>query len=453
MNQIRSNLLSVAPLLLSVAIFVSPRVHAGLAPQSAAVTIKLRSGNSVEVTPGQLVSVQWRNGAKVETLEGELLTATSSTLTLRIDGARKAIPVSSIMRLTASDAPAASATDGAGSSGTAASAASAGTPAGGASATSGSTTATGGKKHVFVLPMDGTVGIGLRHDEIEQVAAEADKIGPGQIIILKINSNGGLVIEGDDIHVTLKDVMERHQVVSWIEKAISGAAFTALHADKLYFMSHGSLGSITMFAGAESAKGQELEAWLEMVHKVGEIGGRWGHIIKCMVYSPLLLSYDKDPVTGKVTWYDTLEGEFDLSNDKENLDFTAQTGTHSGFIDGVADTEADLLNQLGLSEDMYVLHDEGHDIYKKWNKLLTQAHEEIPLLAQELNYKGSGSGDPVKVIQTRLAIVNKLIQWGKRLGERVFNVEFQMGVEQLEEIREQLQRELRNARSAQDGGR
>ncbi len=87
------------------------------------------------------------------------------------------------------------------------------------------------KKQVFVLPLDGMVGIGLRHDEMEQVEKIADGYGPGQVIILRINSNGGLVTEGDLIAATLTRIKNKHRLVAWIEKAISGGAFTGLYCE------------------------------------------------------------------------------------------------------------------------------------------------------------------------------------------------------------------------------
>ena len=53
------------------------------------------------------------------------------------------------------------------------------------------------KTQVFVLPLEGTVGVGLRNEEMEKLEKIADTFGPGQIFIIRINSNGGLVIEGD----------------------------------------------------------------------------------------------------------------------------------------------------------------------------------------------------------------------------------------------------------------
>ncbi|MEY4821169.1 MAG: hypothetical protein RLY72_821, partial [Planctomycetota bacterium] len=87
--------------------------------------------------------------------------------------------------------------------------------------------ATPAKRTIFIMPWEGTVGEGARHDEIEAIGKEADKIGPHQIIILEVISPGGLVTEGDEIDATLMDLKKRHRVIAWIKEAISAAAFTS----------------------------------------------------------------------------------------------------------------------------------------------------------------------------------------------------------------------------------
>ena len=151
------------------------------------------------------------------------------------------------------------------------------------------------------MPWEGPVGIEARHDEIQEIIEEADKYGPGQIIVLQINSPGGLVIEGDKIHETLKDVKKRHRVVAWVKEAISAAAFASLHCDEIYFMQVGAMGSAVMFAGQTAISGDELNAWLEKFSEVAEIGGRDPIIARCMVTRTAMASYDKDSETGKVT--------------------------------------------------------------------------------------------------------------------------------------------------------
>lgn len=83
---------------------------------------------------------------------------------------------------------------------------------------------------VFVLPLKGQVGLMLRHDEMEKIAEEADKYGPGQIIVLVVDSGGGAVTEMEKIHDTLTDIKRRHRLVAWIKQAISAACATAMPA-------------------------------------------------------------------------------------------------------------------------------------------------------------------------------------------------------------------------------
>ena len=204
------------------------------------------------------------------------------------------------------------------------------------------------KPGVFFMPWEGPVGIEARHDEIKAIIEEADKYGPGQIIVLQINSPGGLVIEGDKIHETLKDVKQRHRVVAWIKEAISAAAFTSLHCDEIYFMKVGAMGSAVMFAGQTAISGGELNAWLEKFSEVADIGGRDPIIARCMVTRTAMASYDKDEDTGKVTIYPDMRGEFNLSDENNVLTLNVDNAIDCGYADGVADTTDELAVFLDL---------------------------------------------------------------------------------------------------------
>ncbi|MCA9284939.1 MAG: hypothetical protein KDA22_06990 [Phycisphaerales bacterium] len=303
------------------------------------------------------------------------------------------------------------------------------------------------KKGVFVLPLEGTVGIGLRHEEIEAIAAEADKYGPGQIIVLIVDSPGGLVIEGDKIHDSFKKLKDRHRFVAWIKEAISGAAFTALHCDEIYFQSVGTLGAITMFSGQDAIKGRELDAWLDKCSQVAEMGGRNPIPVRAMIHAPLLASYDKDPVTGKVTWYDTMQGATVLSNEKDNLVFNASTALDCHFSDGTADTTEELAKLLQLPE-WYEISDYGRKLHADWQRTVKQCKEEVPLIAQRLQFKGSGSGDTEEVLGTRINLLKQLIQWWQRAPNVM---RYELGVPEKDALERQianLQRQLAMARRA-----
>jgi len=267
---------------------------------------------------------------------------------------------------------------------------------------------------VFLLPLSGTLGIGLRHQEIEKIAEEADKYGPGQIIVLLIDSPGGLVIEGDKISDSINRIKKNHRVVAWIREAISGGAFTALHCDENYYMSFGALGAITMFAGQTAASGAELQAWLQRCADVAEAGGRNKYVVQAMIHAPLMVSYDRDEETGRITYYNTMEGEYDLSDEVNNLTLNASNALHSGYSQGTADTEEELARLMQLPEWKEAANGVGRRIHDDWQRTVEQAQEEVPKLVQRLNFKGSGTGDPAVVIGTRIQILQEILRWYDR---------------------------------------
>lgn len=269
-----------------------------------------------------------------------------------------------------------------------------------------------GKKprQVFVLPMKGMVGAGLRHEEMEKIEAEADKYGPGQIIVLRINSGGGDVTEGDRIVRTLSRIREKHRLVAWLEEAISGAAFTAFNCREIYFLRVGTMGSITKFSGdgsggQKSAEGRDLEAWIERVAEVAAAGGHDPQVARAMVYSPIIVSYTKDPKTGKVTFYPDKTGEVMLSDEKDNLTFNADNALACGYINGIADTEEELFKAMQLVPGSYVVNEFGRRTGEGWDRTLEKAKKQRGEIMQDL--QRVGGSDP-KSIQKRIQLYRQM---------------------------------------------
>ncbi|MCH2162368.1 MAG: hypothetical protein MK085_10910 [Phycisphaerales bacterium] len=266
---------------------------------------------------------------------------------------------------------------------------------------------------VFFMPWSGKVGIGARHDEIEKVAAEADKLGDGQTIVIQIISGGGLVLEGDRIHETLKDVKKRHRVVAWIKEAISAAAFTALHCDEIYFMKNGALGSAVMFAGQTAISGARLAAWVDKFAEVADIGGREPQVARCMVTRTYEVSYDKDPETGKITWYNDLRGEYDISDKNNVLTLNADNAVDCGYADGIAETKEELAALLDMDRWVEV-NDSGQKIYDRWQANVEKAQKDLPMLWAQWQYKGTATGDPTVRLGTQIRILEKILAWYDR---------------------------------------
>ncbi|MSR33616.1 MAG: hypothetical protein EXS12_02270 [Phycisphaerales bacterium] len=269
------------------------------------------------------------------------------------------------------------------------------------------------RRQVFILPLGGMVGVGLRHQEMEKIEKEADKFGPGQIIVIRINSGGGLVTEGDDIADSLTRMRDKHRVVAWIEVAISGAAFTAMHCREIYFLKTGTLGSITMYEGVKSVEGKVLEAWIARVAEVSEGAGRNAQVGRCMVYSPLVVSYTKDAKSGKVTFFENDTGEHMLSDDKDNLTFTEDVALDCGFSQGTADTEEELFKIMQLKPNSYVVNPQGKKVAEAWEKIIKDSVKARERISNEWDIKGSGQG-PAAQIAVRMKLLDEMLRiWEK----------------------------------------
>ena len=259
-------------------------------------------------------------------------------------------------------------------------------------------------RQVFILSQKGMVGAGLRHEEMEAVEKEADKYGPGQIIVLRINSGGGDVTEGDRIVRTLSRVREKHRLVAWIEEAISGAAYTAFNCREIYFLKIGTMGSITKFSGdgsggQKSSEGRDREAWSDRVAEVAEAGGHNPIVARAMVWSEAIASYTKDPKTGKVTFYPDKTGEVILSDERDNLTFNADNALACGYINGVADTDKELFQAMQLAPGTFELNEAGKRIGDGWEKTMERARKDRAAIEQDFAAANKVTPESKKILK------------------------------------------------------
>jgi membrane-bound ClpP family serine protease len=209
------------------------------------------------------------------------------------------------------------------------------------------------KKGVFLLPWRGGVGQTACAAEIEAVAAAADKWGPGQIIVLEIDSPGGLVTEVFKVIDTIAKVRERHRVVAWVREAMSAAAVSAMACDEIYFRRDGVLGAAMVIRGADSPYGGALDKFRDEIGAAIEKNGRPRAVFDAMVLAKPVLTYTKDSASGKTTFHDRitgLPGEVVLSDEKDNLTFNAGNALACGFSKGTASSGEELAPLLGLKE-------------------------------------------------------------------------------------------------------
>jgi len=296
------------------------------------------------------------------------------------------------------------------------------------------------KTQVFVLPLDGMVGIGLRHDEMETLEKIADIYGPHQVIILRINSNGGLVIEGDKIGTTLSRIKQKHRLVAWIEKAISGGAFTGLFCNEMYFMPEATLGSITMMSGGTEAK-EVREDWKERVAEACAAGGHDPLIGPAMVHSEVELSYERDG--DKVTFYNDVKHTHVLSNNVENLDFNAVNALHCNFSDGTAATEADLFREMGVDDpSKFEINSAGKKIHKDWQKLIADCKQQVPLLLRKRDIEGQSQGG-IPFLQARIRNTEAIVSWFKKCSPEMTYGGLNINERAIEQLKEEI-KQMRN---------
>ena len=308
------------------------------------------------------------------------------------------------------------------------------------------------QKGVFRLPWKGGVGQTARAEEIEALAKEADKWGPGQIIVLEIDSPGGLVTEIFEIVDVIAKTRERHRVVAWIREAISAAAVTSMQCDEIYFRSMGALGAAMMIRGRDSVYGEPLDAFREELGAIIEKNGRPRMVFEAMVLAKPVLTYTKDPVTGKPTFHDKitgLPGEVVLSDEKDNLTFNASNALDSGFSKGTADTDEELAKLLGLKE-WYEVSDYGVKMATNFQKLYEECEKDLQLQQQRLNIERAGGAD--EQIAVQIQILEKILAWHKRCKPCIEANLGPKAVEQIQKELKELRKRLGEMRKAQQGG-
>jgi hypothetical protein len=295
-----------------------------------------------------------------------------------------------------------------------------------------------------VLTLEDTVGIQMSakplHDAIPLL--EKDKV---DIVILKINSGGGLLLEIQRISdVVHNEYKKKFRTVAWIESAISAAAMSSHCLEEIYFMPQGNYGACTGWSGALNAvKGRQLEEVLVMMERISARGGHPKEIMRAMqiggdpaVIQELQiaapsgeLSADID-VNGNVTWYQNLAGKYVLNpkGGVKILTFNAEEAEKFKFSRGTAKDIDELARAMGYQEIEWVGTKKPGYAYPicaaeetqiKWRKDITDAEQNFGRLME--NYQRSlqtAQGTPPEDrgpwISKAKAALNDLRQIAKR---------------------------------------
>lgn len=319
------------------------------------------------------------------------------------------------------------------------------------------------KQVVLYLPLEGGVGQEFRHQEIVKVGEYADELSPGggAIIVLKINSNGGLVAESIKINDTIREIKSRgHRVVSWIRKAISAGCNTAMACDEIVFNPLGTAGSVTTVRGTASVDESQDPAVMEHLIMTAKESGYSEHVARSMKLNRYMTAYVKDPETGKVEWYGGVdgnwyealpEGAIVISTENQNLSFNASNALACGFSRGTCRDLDEVAEYLNLPEsEWYVTDTRGEKLAKKWADTYKECSERLQITMQQWQFKGAAEGAEGR-LQQQIKIVREWIYWAKRAPLVVamntpFGYEEDQILQRLELMLKQLQQQLRDIR-------
>jgi len=147
-----------------------------------------------------------------------------------------------------------------------------------------------------------------------------------------------------------------------------------------------------------------------VARRAAEIGGRPAVVGQAMVTNPILCSYDRDE-NGNITWYNTLQGKYVLSDEKSNLTLNAENALHSKFSDGTADTVEELATCLQLKE-WKEASDVGRKIHDNWQRTIKECNAAKPLLLND--FQNPGGSDAAAQLAARIKAGTEILKWYDR---------------------------------------
>ncbi|USN99768.1 MAG: hypothetical protein H6810_03665 [Phycisphaeraceae bacterium] len=245
-----------------------------------------------------------------------------------------------------------------------------------------------------VITLEGMVGVEFASKHLESLIPQLEKdIGEGGILVLKVNSGGGALLEIKPLSDTIENELKpRFEVVGWIESAISAAAMTSMTMERLYFLPEGNFGACTGWYGQLTAvKGRGLEETKELMRMITARGKRDYRIMEAMQGNPdkdTPLSATVDP-DGTVHWYsDEDSGKVLVNPAGEILTFNSVQAEKLRFSEGIARNLDELAQEMGYDEVEWVGKWQSDLIFpvgraeaenRRWRDFVSQDNQKLEL--------------------------------------------------------------------------
>jgi hypothetical protein len=269
---------------------------------------------------------------------------------------------------------------------------------------------------VFLAPLKGEIGGVVRAEELAQIGKEADCFGPGQVIIVKLFSNGGVYPEAFKIADQIAALRQRHRVVIWVDKAVHAANIPMFAGREILFTSTGLAGTVwTWNPGPEywipdskRIAGRGLGAFLDPAAP-----GHHDEIMQRAVYCcHLACSYDRDIGTGEVVFHPDDTGAYQLipGECKQPCNFSNSSAWHCGLSSGTADTTDELIAMLGLQRP-HVRNDFGERLLIARREFVELARNEIQRLTCRFKEERTVELNSETRRAEQLEILDHLLSW------------------------------------------
>lgn len=196
----------------------------------------------------------------------------------------------------------------------------------------------------YVIPLHGEVGSTVLASALEQSLADAIRRKP-TVIVLDIDSPGGLVEEAEKIMKVLHRYNKQARIVALTDQDLSAAAILSLSVREIYVKSSSTIGAATSYQPTNLKLPPKLEekmqsAWRAVARNSAEEGNHEPLLAEAMIDNDMELHLEK--IDGKAI---VKEGPGDRELCRKGKILTLSS--HEAIECGLASGEADDLDELG----------------------------------------------------------------------------------------------------------
>jgi hypothetical protein len=222
-----------------------------------------------------------------------------------------------------------------------------------------------------LVPLEGEVGATLVADLLDASLADAEKRGV-DVVILHLDSPGGLVYEIEALVDVLKDYQPRLRIVAYIDEALSAAAITSLAVEEIYMAPGSRIGAAVPYTFDEDLNlPQEVSekfksAFRAQARGYAEIGGHDPLLAVAMINPEvsLYLEIDEDGEPAILEG----EGKDMICEEGEILTLTADEAKKIGLSRGTPKNLEELRDLLGF-EAWTPAGSYGEDLAQYWEEV------------------------------------------------------------------------------------